>query len=108
MGKTSSLSKEMGFPEGQVILLGFTFKPVEDSNHFEIHTELFVHGNIFTFSGKPEDPGICAREVTPGWLHQITNGQFGKKTKFSSGGAPEFDASAYAQSFDKYWRTSLI
>ena len=68
-----------------IIFFSFTFEPVEDSNHFEIHTELFVHGNIFTFSGKPEDPGICAREVTPGWLHQITNGQFGKKSKFSSG-----------------------
>lgn len=109
MKKTNQTHKKMAFEGNRVILLGyeqlvnhhkyimkyfselyiyknfsFTFKPISDAvDHVEIHTEVYVFGHVFTFSGRSDNKGINTQEVTPGWLFEITNGQFGKKSKFT-------------------------
>ena len=51
-------------------------------NHVEIHTEVYVFGHIFTFSGNANNLGINTQEVTRGWLYEKTNGRFGKRSSF--------------------------
>ena len=77
----------------------FTFKPISDAvDHVEIHTEVYVFGHIFTFSGRSDNMGINRHEVTPGWLFEISNGQFGKKSKF-----PDFTGMIQTTFFEAHY-----
>ena len=76
----------------------FTFKPSDAVDHVEIHTEVLVYRHIFTFSGRTDNKGINRKEVTPGWLFEITKGQFGKKSKF-----PDFTGKIESKFFEAHF-----
>ena len=47
--------------------------------------------------------GINRKEVTPGWLYEITKGQFGEKSKF-----PDFTGRIKSTFFEAYYLCSKL
>ena len=56
----------------------FKFKPTEAIEHYEIHTEVYVFGYIFTFA---QNDGVRIKKVSSQWLFKTTKGQFGEQSK---------------------------
>ena len=56
----------------------FKFQPVPNVNQYEIHTEVYVFGHIFTFA---YNDGIRMKEISSSELYKLSNGDFGQQSQ---------------------------